>query len=151
MAFLFPLKLSLNSVNPLSGAIVFLWFSYLSLRTCYSWCSNPLFLYRKEFKNEIAAGYEQTTLAMTNEKGVYKGEFFPPCTEEEALSSSVGFCFLCFLLLRVIGGKLFLPLILREVSPSVSFCLLCLFSFSGGYKGGEAPIIVWIPDRNIQE
>ena len=90
-------------------------------------------------------------LAMTNEKGVHKGEFFPPCTEEEALSSSVGFCFLCFLLLRVIGGKLFLPLILREVSPSVSFCLLCLFSFSGGYKGGEAPIIVWIPDRDTQE
>ena len=90
-------------------------------------------------------------IAVTKKKGVYKGEFFPPCTEEEALSSSVGFCFLCFLLLRVIGGKLFLPLILREVSPSVSFCLLCLFSFSGGYKGGEAPIIVWIPDRGIQE
>ena len=51
----------------------------------------------------------------------------------------MGFCFLCFLLLRVIGGKLFLPLILREVSPSVSFCLLYLFSFSGGYEGGYFP------------
>ncbi len=90
-------------------------------------------------------------LAMTNEKGVHKGEFFPPCTEEEALSSSVGFCFLCFFAFEGYRGKFFRPLILREVSPSVSFCLLCLFSFAGGYKGGEAPIIVWIPDRNIQE
>ena len=54
---------------------------------------------------------------------VGKRERIPHCTEEERASSSVGFCFLCFLLL---GG---LPPIAGIISPRCFFLLSFIFCF----------------------
>ena len=51
------------------------------------------------------------SLAVRGKKGNHKGESFPPYTEEDAFSSSVSFCFLCFLLSGVIGSFPLLPVV----------------------------------------
>ena len=76
---------------------------------------------------------------MTEEKGVYKGEFFPPCTEEEALSSSVGFCFLCFFAFEGYRGEAFSSPYTEEdaFSSSVSSLSFTFFAFIFIFLGGS--------------
>ena len=79
-------------------------------------------------------------------KGVYKGEFFSPCTEEGAFPSSVSiylfmFCLYVLVFRGLLGGKY--PLIVRNVFlPQLVFVLFFVFAFRGVIRGAKPPLLI---------
>gem|GEM_PF-2033585 len=81
---------------------------------------------------------------MTKKKGVHKGEFFPPCTEEDVFPSSVSFPFYIFSILFCLHRRLFVFVYAVGCLfflPQLVFVLF--FVAFGGYEGA-CPLIVCV-------